>query len=122
MKEVKFRVRLKSTKQIIGYEYLFNGHWFYEYLDRTGKWDELPGVVPISGLEVLKEQYTGLKDKNSKEIYEGDIIDNGVVIFDKKTASFDIKNGIIRLWGITEQNEVIGNIYENPELLGGGHD
>ena len=78
-------------------------------------------------------QFTGLLDKNGKEIYEGDILNfhwnepcNGVVIFED--SAFCIENVTNRVTGIGQENgfllanyiqskEVIGNIHDNPELL-----
>lgn len=76
---------------------------------------------------VVLMQYTGLKDKNGKEIYEGDIV--LCKIHDKEymglveytnTYGFYYLSGMGRsdteLWGCNEK-KVIGNIYENPELI-----
>ena len=74
-------------------------------------------------------QYTGLKDKNGVEIYEGDIIECktdiynlihiGEVVFKKEFAAFVIENicGETLFHHLSLNTfKVIGNIYENPEL------
>lgn len=108
MREIKFRVWDKRLKEIIGD---LNGGCGYE--DRC-----LMDVIGDESYELM--QFTGLKDKNGKEIYEGDILEAPFF----QTAAIEWigsgfwckqKNGTHVLPNI-ENTEVIGNIYENPEL------
>ena len=64
-------------------------------------------------------QYTGLKDKNGKRIFEGDILSiwnesHDVVVFED--GAFDLENTSIPI-RFANKFEVIGNIHDNPELL-----
>ena len=82
--------------------------------------------------DVILMQSTGLKDKNGKEIFEGDVVRQvrtqpttenetitGVVTMIEGTWLImnDCEQLASKLWSETDENEIIGNIYENPELL-----
>ena len=113
MREIKFRFWDKDLKKMCNRNPLTYDFW-------------VDNIVPL--------QYTGLKDKNGVEIYEGDIlkitpdrysnyISLGYVEYDHDSARYRVTTGK----GYDTRNafdincdadfEVIGNIYENPELL-----
>ena len=110
-REIKFRTWDEQYKQFWKVFFIHSMFGSVNYMDMSKDW--------------IPNQFTGLKDKNGKEIYEGDI-----AIFGSDPAEQIIfKSGAFR-WGgdfdyilqISEEyeTEVIGNIYENPELLKGG--
>jgi uncharacterized phage protein (TIGR01671 family) len=77
------------------------------------------------GQDIIIMQSTGLTDKNGKEIYEGDILKGSytnplLVVYDNGAFCFEnnLQVGNDRLHQMrTEKLEIIGNIYETPELL-----
>ncbi|MGB4971217.1 MAG: YopX family protein [Cyclobacteriaceae bacterium] len=117
MREIKFRAWDKKEKKMYSWG---------EILNHAKNFDRFNNVVSIfldnSNLNIM--QYTGLKDKNDIEIYEGDIMLHGKltypVVFDElgwRLITITSKGHRINTYIDVKKDKVIGNIYENPELL-----
>ncbi len=109
MREIKFRAWDKYIKAMLPFEAirLDNGKFI------IGTWNfEESDIVDEHDFELM--QYTGLKDKNGKEIYEGDIVAGHGL--QKRVVNYDL-NMFLPIWIISPGAEIIGNIWENPELV-----
>lgn len=121
MRELKFRIWDNSHNEFIRPDYGLIG--FCYPLD-----GRIAVLTPNSDMieDCVIEQYTGLKDKNGKEIYEGDIVEYDWYIIGDKPA-YRVKEQVLfddmgaRVGGDRIRNcsgvEVIGNIHENADLL-----
>lgn len=132
MREIGFRG--KTTSEVWGYNQVEDGTWVYGfYRDEVG----LPIISQFEtercdyiDYEIDRNtlgQYTGKKDKNGTKIFEGDILEyefedigkqKAYVNWNSKYSSFTLEV-ISENFGYTpiESGAIIGNIYDNPELL-----
>lgn len=136
-KEIKFRAWDRFRKKIVANILTIKIHRDTEnpclivYTDKKiNLYQEIKESDKIYCNEFELLQYTGLKDKNGKEIFEGDIIEKTYysyhqpecseifkIIYNGLGFSFEHIKGRSYHTPFTEEIEVIGNIYENPELL-----
>ena len=124
-RETKFRLYSKLAKKYI--DYITIG---FSRAGELRSYSTENGMGPVLDDSYIVEQYTGLKDKNGKEIYEGDImrydaIDYKVLWadyyagFETKRLNSPWNNAGLTLHFLASVGRVIGNIHENQELLGG---
>ena len=114
-REIKFRVWENDTKRMC-YEF---GDGTKEVIAR-GVNETCKRYLEDENWELM--QYTGLKDKNGKEIYEGDVVEREDYYGDEKRKfreQVEFGGGAFNPISeiSSEEFKVLGNIYENPELL-----
>ena len=120
MREIKFRAWLKEEKKMVNVETLFIG--INRLCFGNSKTEDL-FFRDFEEVELM--QYTGVKDKNGKEIYEGDItickygpqIAMEVKWVDEGFRTLGKYDGDNYVGFVKNNEEVIGNIYENKNLL-----
>lgn len=134
MREIKFRA---WSNQLNKMTYPDEKGWFnicFLGSNNLTQHCQLGSLLEMNGKEVEVMQYTGLKDKNEKEIYEGDICKtdlsrpylivefrNGYFMYQCHDEGQNYYDCMVHSDFVGDKDkyaEVIGNIYENPQLLG----
>lgn len=118
----RFRAWLKEDKEMIDVDEMHFKNGELDFIGNGISW-------MYKKSDIVLMQSTGFKDKNGKEIFEGDIVDSedgilsGVVEFRPDlgmwTNSLIRYNNFERLCSIANSREIIGNIWEDGELLDG---
>ena len=128
MREIKFRAWIKDYEDMVTVDFIDFIEGEITIIDYEG----IQRIFTLSEVELM--QYTGLKDKNGVEVYEGDILStdldrpylivefrNGAFMFlchDNGKDYYDFMATTGENSNFTKYHEVIGNIYENRKLLG----
>lgn len=135
MREILFRGKRTDNGKWVEGDYAYSNtedkHYIICDLEMQSMSYEENDLYALEWYEVIPEtvgQYTGLTDKNGVKIFEGDIcksIDGiSLISYDNEMAGFviryfDYPPDTLTMDELVDDAEVIGNIHDNPELIGG---
>ena len=141
-REIKFRIWDKNKKIFLPLEYKYSSDYstppaapLIDISGRLWNWSSqhwgMDNELAKNPEDYIIQQYTGLKDKNEKEIYEGDLVNvnfrrcgkfNCKIVYEGPSFEFYVipeeeLSFPMSIRDIPIEIEIIGNIFENPELL-----
>ena len=124
MKEFKMKAWLKKEKKMVAIIGIDFNYEYIRYTEDDNLFNENYKTAEFKNIELL--QFTGLKDNGGQELYEADVIKfndgiddiYGLISYDDEDAVYCVsyENVIEHLSNMAGDFEIVGNIFENPDL------
>jgi len=124
MKEFKMKAWLKREKKMVAIIGIDFNYEYIRYTEDGNLFNENYKTVAFKDIELL--QFSGAKDKAGQELYEADVIKfndgiddiYGLISYDDEDATYRVsyENITEHLSDLEEDFEIVGNIFENPDL------
>ena len=124
MKEFKMKAWLKKEKKMVAIIGIDFNYEYIRYTEDGNLFNENYKTVAFKDIELL--QFSGAKDKAGQELYEADVIKfndgidgiYGLISYDDEDATYRVsyENITEHLSDLEEDFEIVGNIFENPDL------